>query len=345
MPQRIRTLYAALTLLLLVSACGKPGGRNGQDVLDGVWTLQREEFPGVYISDYPRGGVANCKIFTSDSLYFECRLRYTSTGIVLLPYRKGIYELIPKGNNEYLYFEDHRPRPLQILNDTTIRIQISGREYTWVRNSSMTESRQQEIRNIVERDSVEVNEDQEVMSYVLSTSERELKATNYRLLFLAAALALVLLLVSAYLIQVNKRKKLVERQLQQIREERETRPQPVARAFEEVEQDFLQSDFFLQLHRRVGEGAHVGDLDWTEMERQLLPIYPSFVNRLPTLCHMSDTENCVCLLIKYRFSPSEMAQVLCKDISTISSIRSRLYKKVFDQKGKAKDWDDFILSL
>jgi hypothetical protein len=46
-----------------------------------------------------------------------------------------------------------------------------------------------------------------------------------------------------------------------------------------------------------------------------------------------------------RNGPIEIASVLCKDKSTISSIRKRLYKKVFDKEGSGKDWDEFILSL
>lgn len=30
---------------------------------------------------------------------------------------------------------------------------------------------------------------------------------------------------------------------------------------------------------------------------------------------------------------------------SVASTRSRLYQKVFGQKGSSKDWDDFVLSL
>jgi hypothetical protein len=40
-----------------------------------------------------------------------------------------------------------------------------------------------------------------------------------------------------------------------------------------------------------------------------------------------------------------MAVVLARDASTISTVRSRLYKKVFGRKGGAREWDDFILSI
>ena len=32
-------------------------------------------------------------------------------------------------------------------------------------------------------------------------------------------------------------------------------------------------------------------------------------------------------------------------VCAISTVRSRLYKKVFGQKGGAKEWDEFLLSI
>jgi hypothetical protein len=51
------------------------------------------------------------------------------------------------------------------------------------------------------------------------------------------------------------------------------------------------------------------------------------------------------MLLKIRTAPAEIATVLNKDKSTISSMRRRLYKNVFDKDGSGKDWDEFILSL
>ena len=51
------------------------------------------------------------------------------------------------------------------------------------------------------------------------------------------------------------------------------------------------------------------------------------------LYYWADSPVLVCLLLKLNASPSEIAGVLCKDTSSISSIRSRLFYKVFDKKG------------
>lgn len=85
--------------------------------------------------------------------------------------------------------------------------------------------------------------------------------------------------------------------------------------------------------------------EWKELEQKLKAVYPRFISSLYGLYNLSPTEYEVCLLTKIRSTPKEMADVLCKDKSTISSIRKRLYKKVFGKDGSGKEWDEFILSL
>jgi hypothetical protein len=51
------------------------------------------------------------------------------------------------------------------------------------------------------------------------------------------------------------------------------------------------------------------------------------------------------MLLKLRVKPADIALVLKKDKSSISSIRSRLYRKVFDKPGTGKDWDEFVQTL
>lgn len=117
-----------LTLLFLFTACENPTNDGEPLGLNGVWTLNKEESPAGDTIVYHKGGQTRCKIFTADSLYCECRLISTPTGIVVIPLAKGNFDIINKGNNELLYFEDKHPRPLQKLNDTTIVIQKYGRE-------------------------------------------------------------------------------------------------------------------------------------------------------------------------------------------------------------------------
>ena len=102
---------------------------------------------------------------------------------------------------------------------------------------------------------------------------------------------------------------------------------------------------YTDLRRRLREGGVLSDDDWREMERQIRAVWPDFVRRLSELVRLSEVEWRTCLLIRLKLSPSDMTRALCREASSISSIRSRLYAKVFGTKGSPRDWDDFILSL
>ena len=338
-----RLCWLLLCLTPLWTSCHDVDAEKELHGLPGVWMLSQVDFHGEHIMRFPQEGTTFCRIIGRDTTFYECRLHYTPSGTIILPTDKGDFELIYKGNHEFIYLENGFLRPLQMPDDTTLVIQKNGNRYTWLRNNEMTEKRIREIRGIIAQDSMDA--DSELMRYVLSTSERELRATNHRLAYLASALALAVCFILYHLRKLSRHKRAVERQLAQISEEQAMRPPVVTDAFKQVEEDFFRSDYYTRLHRRVTEGEVLREADWQEMEQEIRPVYPDFVRRLSGLCKMSNVEQHVCLLIKLRFSPTEMAAVLCKDISTISTIRSRLYKKVFNRKGGAKDWDNFILSL
>lgn len=328
---------------LLLAGCHERSPRQDLYGLPGAWTLSSVVFPVGDTLSFPYNGRTYCRIFSADTTYYDCQLYSSPSGIIIIPEDKGDFEIIAKGNNEFLYFEKGYMRPLKIVDDTTVVIQRNGRRFTWIRNQSMTEERLNGIREIIANDSCDDNA--EVMRYVLSTSEKELKATNYLLVYIIVSLLVIVLLVLYYLRRLSRKKKHIERQLLQISQEREARPQLVRNALKQVEDEFFHSEYYIGLRKHVLAGDLLKPADWDQMELAIRPVYPDFVRRLSDLCKMSLVEYHVCLLIKLRFSPSEIAAALCKDISTISSIRGRLYKKVFNRNGGSKSWDDFILSL
>ena len=85
--------------------------------------------------------------------------------------------------------------------------------------------------------------------------------------------------------------------------------------------------------------------DWEEMERQLNAVYTGFSHKLRSLYDFSDTEFHVCLLTKLRATNKDIAAVINRAPDSVSSIRSRLHKKVLGPHGGAKEWDEFVLSL
>lgn len=340
--------------LLLLSACS-PSSKTGSEFkLDGAWTLSQVKYPlndNVY--HYPSNGITYCHIYEGDSIFYECQMKSLYPGdnekvkaaqdVAIIPAGISSCTYIYKGGGETLYLENDNPHPLKIINDSTITIQQFGVVYTWIRATTIPESCVKEIRNII--DSYQKHPSDETSMYVLPTTERQLQAKAYTLTYVIIILVLLLSLIGLMYRNIYRKKRYIEQQLQQITEEQEQRPQPVRHAMKEVEDDFLNSAYYATLRKRIAAGDRLKKADWDEIEEKLKPVYPGFTNRLFSLSHMSELEYQVCLLIKLMASPSEMASVLSKDASTISSIRSRLYKKVFQKKGSSKDWDDFIKSL
>ena len=60
---------------------------------------------------------------------------------------------------------------------------------------------------------------------------------------------------------------------------------------------------------------------------------------------MKTVEMQVCLLIKIGVPPTQIAYITSHTKQAITSIRKRLYKKVFNMDGSPEDWDIFISSM
>lgn len=86
-------------------------------------------------------------------------------------------------------------------------------------------------------------------------------------------------------------------------------------------------------------------IDWDALYNLFCDNLPLFENALRELTSLSETEWRTCMLLKLDFSPSNIAILLNKSAEGVSSIRRRLYYKVFKKKGRSADWDQFICSL
>lgn len=338
-------LWCVLACLVMFS-CGQAGDHRNQPHLDGAWSIQRVSYPypDDYTKEYPADGLTFLRIYEGDTLCHECQLMATASGIAIMPMGSFHVTLIDKGNGQYLYIEEDEPRPLTFQGDTAMTIQRYGRVSLWTRNHEMTPQRIAEIRDIIVMDR-ERDADEQVRGYVLSTTERELRADKHRLIYSLIAACLLLIVTIRIVVKKQRRIRQAEERLRQIEEERQQRPMPVAEAMRSVETDFFSSDYYLQLRRRMATGERLHETEWEEAERRLQQVYPGFLTHLRGLYRMSELEHRVCLLIKLRFTPSEMASVLARDASTISTVRSRLYQKVFGRKGSSKQWDDIVLAI
>ena len=339
----MKRLLLILTSCLMIIGCGHHDMKDKAFFLKGVWTLRQVKSPEGYISNYPMENSTICHIYDSDSTLYECTLSATATGMVVVPRDKFEITLIDRGDS-YLYLEGDDPRPLTILNDTSIIIQRYGMQYTWVRAKDIAENWGDDILGINKSELMDEPND-ELRRYVLSTKERhQANVINGFAVFSAFIILGALFIAQMALVNRRERRRL-QLQLQQIHEVQENRPASVRQVIATVENEFFASDDYHKLQQRISSGQQLKEQEWTEIEEQLKRVYPGFSSQLRSLYAMSELEYQVCLLIKLRISPTEIATVLSRDVSTISTVRSRLFYKVFGRKGGAKDWDDFILSI
>ena len=339
-----RYFLLAMTVSLLL-ACHPTDGSDEQSfVLHGAWTLQQVEYPYGRTDNFSMREGMPLRLYDGDSVIYSCMVVKTETGLIVSHSMQNRVTLIAKGNGEYVYLEDGDPRPLTIAKDSTIVIQRNGALATWHRADDIAQEWGEELKDIITA-GLQRKDENSTQSYVLSAKERR-QADVIHVFIIAIIVAVILLLLIARIAIQNRRaRQRLRLQLQQIQEVRQERPQTVRQAIESVETAFFASDDYESLQRRIATGQRLKADEWQEIEGHIRKVYPGFISQLRGLYAMSELEYQVCLLIKLRMAPSDIAAVLARDVSTISTVRSRLYKKVFGQKGGSREWDEFILSI
>ena len=328
--------------LCLAVGCSYQNDADEQRLLQGAWLLRQVEYP----YDVPDDTLSEQEgtallLYDGDSVVYQCWMTKTESGLVVRPGSQRAVTLIDKGGGEQVYIEGDNPRPLTIVDDSTIVIQRDGTRYTYRRADDMAVEWGTDIRNIVAANAGKNNSEEKPI-YVLSAKERQ--QASY-IQWLLATIVMIVVLAVANNVVARRRRRQLQLQLQQIQEVRQERSQTVRQAMESVETAFFASDRYEALQRRIATGQRLKDSDWQEIEAQVRKVYPGFASQLRGLHAMSELEYQVCLLIKLRIVPKDIAAVLARDMSTISTVRSRLYKKVFGKKGGAREWDEFILTI
>lgn len=334
-------IISSVLLLMLFSCTDKRQLDHGEVDLTGAWVLRHVKFPsGTEYDCSMDGNGTSCLIYEGKNLLYECRISTTPSGLLIQPTAKSIVTITYKGGGEWLYLEDGDPHPL-CVSDSAITIQRIGILYTFSRADDLYSEWGADIRDIIESESVGTDF-ANARHYVLSVRERQ--QASYIQWLLAAVAIVAVIAVTNHIVNRRRRQRLLL-QLRQIQEVRENRPQQVRQAVKSVEDSFFASDEYAVLQRRMATGQLMKDEEWQQVEHCLKSIYPGFTTQLQSLYPMSDVEYHVCMLIKLRIPTKDIAAVVAREVNTISTMRKRLYKKVFSREGGAKDWDDFILSI
>lgn len=113
----------------------------------------------------------------------------------------------------------------------------------------------------------------------------------------------------------------------------------------EGERNLKKDPFVTTLCSPTHQTNHLTSDEWNILYSLFCKYIPHFENSLKELSSLSETEWHVCMLIKLNIAPSSIAILMSKTPGAISSMRERLYKKVFGKRGSTKEWDDFIKSI
>ena len=114
---------------------------------------------------------------------------------------------------------------------------------------------------------------------------------------------------------------------------------------QQAETVIFSSKIYHRLQECLNSGRGLSHQDWVDLAELVNSIYTGFTEKLYNLYRMTEQEYHVSLLIKVRIQPKDIALLTAHSKESVASTRSRLYSKVFGQKGSSKDWDDFVLSI
>lgn len=111
---------------------------------------------------------------------------------------------------------------------------------------------------------------------------------------------------------------------------------------EQSEITLKQSDIYKAFHEAAEGNAKLKEADWQELILAINEVYNDFTQRLYQLYPIKDIELQVCLLLKINLSPTQISVITAHSKQAITSIRKRLYYKIFNKDSTPDQWDNFI---
>ena len=105
------------------------------------------------------------------------------------------------------------------------------------------------------------------------------------------------------------------------------------------------AEIVTRFRKTLSNDSNPSDNDWEQLDKYINQQFPGFKNVLYKLAKLSEIEYQVCLLLKAKFTPTEITKLVNLSKSGLGNARKRLFVKAFKTDGTASDWDKFIISL
>lgn len=183
--------------------------------------------------------------------------------------------------------------------------------------------------------------------YDYSQREQENARLEQRNIIAVAIIMVLILVLVAAMLYFSRRRMKYRMKVQQLEHLLADYRQRDEKATERQNGIMADTPICRHINRLLSDSRQpsMTDEDWHILEDTFAKIHPTFLSRLQTFHKFSSHEMHICLLLRLGLQPAALAQLTAHSKQSVSSTRSRLFEKVFGQKGTPAQWDEFILSL
>ena len=305
--------------------------------ITGAWELKELQFLSGQRVDVRTGyEYVWYRFFEDNGMYYVAELSNSDKRQPVKPHEMTEYFFM-MSPYDTVYIEHGRMTDLTIIDNHNIGIDRGNYVEVYVKSNTIPAKRVSEIERTIEN-SLRPDHSKKTQYIVPPSQPTNNNTSLWIWIVILVAIACVFFL---YVIHKgrNKHKEPVTNQDAVMITDKDQKQD------EQPEEKFIHSDYYLALRQRLYDGPTLKHDEWEELESQMKSAYPAFFRRLSEMCQLSEVELRVCMLTKLGIPPSAIADHTCRGYSSISSIRSRLYFKLFGKKGGAKELDEFILNL
>ena len=107
-----------------------------------------------------------------------------------------------------------------------------------------------------------------------------------------------------------------------------------------------KSDIFKYLDKQASTGQQLKNDKWQDVYVLTINAYPEFYRFISSKKYaLNEKEFNTCILIRLRLRPKDICNLLGVSLAYISKIRANMMKKLFDEEGSAKEFDERICKL
>lgn len=95
----------------------------------------------------------------------------------------------------------------------------------------------------------------------------------------------------------------------------------------------------------LSQDKHLYDEQWQKLEELFHHYYPHFKDHLCSCSKLSEQEYHVCMLVKLGLGSSKISVLTSKAVSTISTTKQRLFKKITRENGSADQFEEILCTM